>query len=105
MQATVKEGSRVGRGFSIAELKEAGLDIRIARNNGVPTDVWRDTKYPENVEKLRSLAKSVKETKKEVKKKPEPTPNTSPKATPKPKTTKRSTKKKTTKKKQKKRKK
>jgi ribosomal protein L13E len=57
MQATVKEGSRVGRGFSIAELKEAGLDIRIARNNGVPTDVWRDTKYPENVEKLRSLAK------------------------------------------------
>lgn len=97
MQATVKEGSRVGRGFSIAELKEAGLDARTARKHGVPTDVWRDTKYDENVEQLKTIAKSVKDSKKAEKKKSEPSA--------KPKATKKPAKKKTTRKKQKKRKK
>ena len=97
MQATVKDGSRVGRGFSIAELKEAGLDARTARKHGVPTDVWRDTKYEQNVEQLKAIAKSVKESRKEEKKKTEPSA--------KPKTTKKPAKKKTTKKKQNKRKK
>ena len=97
MQATVKEGSRTGRGFSTAELKEAGLDARVARKHGVPTDVWRDTKYEANVEELKGLAKSLKESRKQEKKKSEPAP--------KPKATKKPTKKKTAKKKQKKRKK
>ena len=98
MQATVKEGSRVGRGFSMAELKAAGLDARTARQHGVPTDVWRDTKYEENVEQLKAVANTVKESKKAEKKKSEPAPR--------PKTTKKTTKKKVTKKtKQKKRKK
>jgi ribosomal L13e-like protein len=97
MQATVKEGSRAGRGFSIAELKEAGLDARTARKHGVPTDVWRDTKYDENVAQLKAISKSVKDSGKEEKKKLEPSV--------KPKTTKKATKKKPTRKKQKKRKK
>lgn len=97
MQATVNDGSRVGRGFSIAELKEAGLDARTARKHGVPTDVWRDTKYEQNVEQLKTIAKSVKDSKKAEKKKTEPTV--------KPRTTKKPAKKKTAKKKQKKRKK
>ena len=97
MQATVNGGSRVGRGFSMAELKEAGLDARTARKHGVPTDVWRDTKYEQNVEQLKTIAKSVKESRKAEKKKTEPTV--------KPKTTKKPAKKKTAKKKQKKRKK
>ena len=97
MQATVKQGSRVGRGFSIAELKEAGLDAHTARKHGVPTDVWRDTKYDENVEQLKAVAKIAKDSKKEEKKKTEPTV--------KPKTAKKPAKKKTTRKKQKKRKK
>ncbi|MGI0036864.1 MAG: ribosomal protein L13e [Nitrososphaera sp.] len=97
MQATVKEGSRAGRGFSIAELKEAGLDAHAARKRGVPVDVWRDTKYDENVEQLKTIARSVKESRKEEKKKSEPSP--------KPKTAKKPAKKKTTRKKQKERKK
>jgi hypothetical protein len=98
MQATVKEGSREGRGFSMAELKEAGLTPRVARKHGVPTDVWRGTKYEANIEKLKELAKSLKESKKQEKKKSEPAP--------KPRAAKKSTKKKVTnKKKQKKRKK
>ena len=97
MQATVNDGSRVGRGFSMAELKEAGLDARTARKHGVPTDVWRDTKYEQNVEQLKTIAKSVKDSKKAEKKKTEPTV--------KPRTTKKPAKKKTAKKKQKKRKK
>jgi len=101
MEAMVNNGARAGRGFSLEELKEAGMNVRIARNSGIPTDVWRQTKYPENVEKLKSAAKSIAEappkekpTKKEV-----PTKKPS-----KPKTAKK-TAKKASKKKQKKRKK
>jgi hypothetical protein len=97
MQATVKDGERPGRGFSMAELKEAGLDARTARKHGVPTDVWRNTRYDANVEQLKGIAKSVKESRKAEKKKTEPPAKR--KATRKP------TKKKSTKKKQKKRKK
>lgn len=81
----------------MAELKEAGLDARTARKHGVPTDVWRDTKYDENVEQLKSVAKSLKEAKKQEQKKSEPAPKRN--------TVKKTTKKKTVKKKQKKRKK
>jgi hypothetical protein len=28
----------------------------------VPTDVWRKTKYPKNVEQLKSMAKTIKES-------------------------------------------
>jgi ribosomal L13e-like protein len=73
MQAVVKDGSREGRGFSLAELKEVGLDFRAARNHGVPTDVWRTTKYDQNVEQLKTLSKSLKETPKKEKKAEQPT--------------------------------
>lgn len=59
--AAVKDGARAGRGFSIEELKDAGFDPRMARKSGVPTDVWRKSKYTENIEKLKSILKSVKE--------------------------------------------
>lgn len=72
MQAVVKEGSRNGRGFSLAELKEAGLDFRSARKHGVPTDVWRTTKYDQNVEQLKTLSKSLKESPKKEKKAEQP---------------------------------
>ena len=94
MQATVKDGERAGRGFSMAELKDVGLEARTARKHGIPTDVWRNTKYDENVEQLKSIAKSLKASKKQEKKKSEP-------AT-KPKTRKKPAKKKAAKKKQKK---
>ena len=57
---TVKSGFyiRKGRGYSFGELKEAGIDPRIVRKNGVPVDVWRQTKHPENVEQLKSAMKT-----------------------------------------------
>lgn len=81
----------------MSELKEVGLDARTARKHGIPTDVWRDTKYSENIEQLKSVAKSLKETKKQEKKTTEQPA--------KPTTKKKSAKKKTIKRKQKKRKK
>jgi ribosomal protein L13E len=59
---TVRNGYvvRKGRGYSLGELKEAGLDPRIARKSDVPVDVWRQTKYPENVEQLKSISKATK---------------------------------------------
>lgn len=65
MRATVKDGQRNGRGYSLEELKEADIDARTARKNGVPTDVWRKTKYPKNVEQLKSMAKTIKESPKD----------------------------------------
>lgn len=78
----------------MAELNEVGLDARTARTHGIPTDVWRDTKYEENVEQLKSIAKLLNESKKQEKKKSEPAA--------KPKTKKKPAKKKAPKKKQKK---
>src|SRR6185503_12755982 len=62
---------RKGRGYSLEELKEAGLDRRAAQNNGVPVDVWRKTKLAENIEQLKPVAKAIKESpKKEKQQKP-----------------------------------
>lgn len=103
MEAMVNNGSRAGRGFSLEELKEAGMNMSTARNSGIPTDVWRQTKYPENVEKLKSTVKSIAETppKQKPAKKEEPAKERPSK----PKTAKKATKKIAGKKKQKKRKK
>ena len=59
---TVRHGYiiRAGRGYSLGELKEAGVDPRVARKNGVPVDVWRQTRHPENVDPLKSIAKNFK---------------------------------------------
>jgi large subunit ribosomal protein L13e len=58
---TVRNGHivRTGRGYSFEELKEAGIDPRVARKSGVPVDVWRHTKHPENVEQLKLVSKAI----------------------------------------------
>lgn len=50
----VRRGSKVraGKGFSIGEIEEAGLNVGEARHLGVPVDQRRSTSYPENVEAL-----------------------------------------------------
>jgi ribosomal protein L13E len=58
---------RKGRGYSLEELKEVGLDRRAAQNNGVPVDMWRKTKLAENVEQLKPVAKAIKESPKQPK--------------------------------------
>jgi large subunit ribosomal protein L13e len=60
----VKRGTRVktGKGFSIDEVKEAGVNVGEARHLGVPVDQRRSTSYPENVEVLKEwIAKARKE--------------------------------------------
>lgn len=48
---------RKGKGYSFAELNEAGIEPRAARKSGLPVDVWRQTKHPENVDQLKSIGK------------------------------------------------
>jgi ribosomal protein L13E len=61
---------RSGRGFSKSELNEVGIiDIRIAKNKGIPIDLLRKTKNPENVEQLKPIAKDMLNLKKTAGKK------------------------------------
>jgi ribosomal protein L13E len=61
---------RKGRGFSKPELKESGLNnIRIARKSGIPVDVFRKTKIPENIEQLKPIVKEVLDSRKTAGKK------------------------------------
>jgi ribosomal protein L13E len=61
---------RKGRGFSKPELKESGLNnIRIARKSGIPVDVLRKTKIPENIEQLKPIVKEVLDSRKTAGKK------------------------------------
>jgi ribosomal protein L13E len=58
----VKKGyyiARKGRGYSVQELQEISLNPRVARRNGVPVDVWRQTKHPENIEQLKPVQKVI----------------------------------------------
>jgi hypothetical protein len=51
---------RGGRGYSKAELDEVGLlDLRNVRNRGIAVDPLRKTNYPENVERLRVVTKTI----------------------------------------------
>jgi ribosomal protein L13E len=61
---------RKGRGFSKPELNESGLNnIRIARKSGIPVDVFRKTKIPENIEQLKPIVKEVLDSRKTAGKK------------------------------------
>ena len=63
--------TRNGRGYSLKELNEAGLqDLHIAMLRGIPIDKLRRTTYPENVDKLKVAADKINESKLVVKEKP-----------------------------------
>jgi len=51
--------TRAGRGFSLDELSEVGLNVGEARHRGVPVDLRRSTSYDENVESLRRWMKEA----------------------------------------------
>jgi large subunit ribosomal protein L13e len=55
-----KRKKRIGRGFSINELKEAGIKLDEARKMGIYIDFRRKSKHIENIEKLKELIKSKK---------------------------------------------
>ncbi|MFQ5970054.1 MAG: ribosomal protein L13e [Nitrososphaerales archaeon] len=50
---------REGRGYSLAELKEVGLDGFRAMHKGIPVDKFRCTNYQENVEQLSVILKEI----------------------------------------------
>ncbi len=59
----VKRGrkTRAGRGFSLGELKEAGVTPDEARRLGIPVDPRRRSTHPENVEMLREWIAKARE--------------------------------------------
>jgi ribosomal protein L13E len=50
---------RRGRGFSLAELKAAGIELWQAMNEGVPIDKRRKSKHKVNVDRLMKLQTST----------------------------------------------
>ncbi len=59
--------SRIGRGYSKAELREAGLsNIRLGKNRGIRIDVLRKTSHQENIERLKGLISSFSRANKSV---------------------------------------
>ncbi len=51
--------TRIGRGFSIEELREVGLSVTEARKLGIYVDERRKSKHLENVEALKSWLKNT----------------------------------------------
>ncbi len=46
---------RLGRGFSLGELKEAGISLAEAKRMGIPVDRRRKTVHAWNIEALKKL--------------------------------------------------
>ena len=53
----LKGGLRSGRGFSMQELKESNVSVRMAKKLGIYVDKRRSTKREENISALRSWLK------------------------------------------------
>ena len=57
---TRKRKSRIGRGFSIWELREAGISITQAKKIGIYVDNRRKTLHKENVDILKRIIEEAK---------------------------------------------
>jgi large subunit ribosomal protein L13e len=53
--------TREGKGFSLKELKEAGLTIDLAKKLNIAIDKRRSSLRKENVETLKELIKNLKQ--------------------------------------------
>ncbi len=53
------QGTRRGRGFSLGELKEAGLTVSMAKKLGIYVDKRRKSVHPWNVEALKEYLKKI----------------------------------------------
>jgi ribosomal protein L13E len=60
---------RSGRGFSLNELKKAGVEAAEAARLGIPVDLRRTTTHDENVDSVKAFAKVARA---KVKHKPKP---------------------------------
>ncbi len=52
---------RAGRGFSLGEIKESGVEINLLKKLGVYIDRRRRSAHKENIEALKNMIKAVKE--------------------------------------------
>jgi len=68
------DGKRSGRGFSLEELKKAGLNLAEAKRLKLPVDKRRKTAHDQNVETITAYV-----NKKKAEAKPEPKPKPQPK--------------------------
>ena len=67
---------RSGKGFSLEELKKAGLNKAEAKKLEIPVDIRRRTAHDQNVEALKAYSEKKKA---EAKPKPKPEPKAQPK--------------------------
>lgn len=58
---TRKRENRVGRGFSLGELKAVGLDFKKALKMGLSIDKRRKSIHQENIELLKELLSEARE--------------------------------------------
>lgn len=58
----VRRGRKVktGKGFSVGEIEEVGLNVTEARHIGVPVDQRRSTSYDENVASLKEWVEEAR---------------------------------------------
>lgn len=61
---------RIGRGFSLKELKDAGIGLADARWMAIPIDPRRKTNHSENVQLLKEYVKRIKKLEKATKTSP-----------------------------------
>ena len=54
--------TRAGRGFSLNELRAAGITIDVAKRIGIPVDKRRRSSREENVQMLRELVRKISES-------------------------------------------
>jgi len=83
IQSPQSGGTRNGRGFSLHELKDAGISLADARWMAIPIDSRRKTNHANNVKALKDYVKRIDALKKEAKT-PAPKPKAKPKAEKKP---------------------
>jgi len=57
----IDRGFKIGRGYSLGELKEVGLNRKMAKYLNIPIDPRRKSVYNENIENLKKFLESVKE--------------------------------------------
>lgn len=55
----IQKALRVGRGFSLKELEEAGISLRDACKLGIPIDKRRRSKHKWNVEALKNYLRGL----------------------------------------------
>lgn len=62
-KVNIAKSPRAGRGFSLPELKKAGIDIRVAKKTGIRIDKRRKSAYDENIKLLKEGGRAKKEKK------------------------------------------